>query len=221
MPLPDRDALAAYLHLRQHLTALHHEAIRRLPKSAFKAAAKKLGADRVRAADADTINVVVVDYAIYHFSDRGETLFERYFTEHPPAPGSHDDLLRQMIANHRYVVMQVLQTEPGVGIEAYDMYARQRLTVLDRGLGTSAGRHMIVAGELLWNARDDTYMTTGAMLPVPPDAIDRYEQEATRRLGDLDAVDWDALGPRQAATFAACVIRAILRAGGAAEIAYR
>lgn len=225
-PTPDssrRDLLHEYQHLREHLLDLHMRLLKTIPSKVRKNAGEKLGLRRLEL-DEDglsTVGAVWADYTLYHYRPGGQTLFEQHFEAHPPEPGSHLDEFRQMLATYRYTIVEVEALEPGVGAEVYDIFRDTPLFLMDRGLSASARPGMLLATGLLWWAKADAVLTTGAGLPIGWGVFSRIEQRATRLLGDLDDVDFDHLPPRKASDLAALIIREALQGGAAEGIQYR
>ena len=66
--------------------------------------------------ESEQATAVFMDSCIYdHFSD-GRNAVERYFAEHPPAPGSNKELVSQAMIRARYRLLETTRLEEGIGM---------------------------------------------------------------------------------------------------------
>ena len=172
-----RPNLAKYLEVRQATADIQNRVLATLSKDEFNEAGARLGFlhDDVLVFESEHEMSVMADFAIYDLRPNGRSPVERYLEDRRSALADEErELLEAMVA-HRYGILMVEGTEPGVGVAATDLLGGPPLFVYDVHLSQTAEIGLVLATRLI--APAGLTMTTGAALPLV--------QPGT---GDLDGV---------------------------------
>lgn len=210
-----------YRAFREELVQLHALLMRRLNRKVVKQAQRKLSLHRIPVEEEglNTVSVVLVDYVLYHARPGGETLFEGYFRDHPPEPGSSLERFRQALRRYRYTLIDIEDIEEETGVEVYDALNDETFFLMDQNLARSGLIGESLASGLLFFSEYAT--TTGAMLPVPTFTYYTLLEEIDARFGPLETFGYAALPERKAADLAALILRYLLRDEAYLMVGYR
>jgi|GEM_PF-5955057 len=213
-----KQQLEAYQALRAELTELTEQILPKLSKKILKQVSRKLHLNRLHLHDdeVEDVNLVAVDYALYHARPDGQTLFEAHFEAHPPTPGSPQEHLRDGLRRYRYTFLEIDAVQKGVGVEVHDLIYDEPFLLKDLNLSKSGKEGMFVASGLLFLG--DYAMSTGAMLPLSQSAVEYLVEEIDAQFGPLEDLQLGDFSARQANNLAALIIREALREGAFARI---
>ena len=213
------EILERYLRLRKLASTIQNNALGRVPNDVFDKGASELGLKRGKALvlRAESESAVLADHCIYDVLKRGKNVVERYLDELEAAPGSDEAIVHQAIRDSRYTFILVGKVFPGIGIEAQDVFYKEKLLVADIGFSRSVRKNLWIATRLL--VFDDFAMTTGAALPLALTGAD----EARELLGSYVQEGPESasrLSREKRSQLATCIIKGALAAGASESAVY-
>lgn len=220
--------LERYRQLRQCINELRMELADEMPARVLKAGRKKLelGKLNLDPDEADMARTVLFDYCLFHYRQNGRTLLEAHFEKNPPAPGTPEARLQKALDTYRYTVFELIGPGDSEGIPCFDQLQGIGFTLMDEELARSASPQQsplglpssatILASGLIW--LPGYAVTTGAVLPTTPTALERIEHDLKKKWGPVEEIDFEALNHRQASDAAATVIIHCLREGAAGRL---
>jgi hypothetical protein len=213
------ELLRTYRRLRNLLTDMNKDFIRRLPKNSLMECAKKLGLTKgkVMVFNSPDETSILFDYCLFNSRTGGKTVFERYVEQTPPPPQSDEMTVLRAIRDSYFSVFQIRQVYRGRGVLLHDFFKKDDVLLMDIGLGDTGHVDMAMAGRIL--PFDGFHMSTGALLPLWEEPV----VEAVAPVMDNWLLHHPDMGrtrlsPALEANFSAQLIRAALR-GGALESA--
>ena len=210
-----------YQTVREALTTLSEKVMPGLTRKIIRQVRKKLHVNRIAfdQAEISTVELVMIDYALYHARPGGQTLFEAYFERHPPAPESPLARLREAMSRYRYTLLEIDAVEPDVGVELYDHIYDETYFLIDRNLSQTSREGLVVASGLI--SLPDYAMTTGAMLTVSLPVCSRLLDDIDATFGPLEDLQYGDLSQARANRLAARIIQEALRDDLAPPVGYR
>ncbi len=158
--------LKHYRRLRAILRRHQNAAVKTVPRTAFRTAARKLGlleGDKLLLESEGELTILF-DFLIYHHRQRGKTLVQRYLAKLPASDDPDERSVREAMASSRFSVYKVGQTHPPTGLNMHDHVRGGTLFVVDEAMSTSVTRGQLFADRLL--PLPDYWMTSGAGYPV-------------------------------------------------------
>lgn len=208
-----------YDRYRDVARGLHTILSRHATRAVIQDAADRLGLlqDGIIVFDSEAEVAVLSDF-LYMGCVRGQrTIAERALTKKWPPEGSIQRTVLRAMVHARYVLAETLEAQPGTGIRVKDWVRGDELFIMDRRFSRTARRGTMLSGRVL--EFPEMNMFTGASLPVPPEAEDRFLRatEAMRQA----AGDGAGRLPRENELMLAEVLTvALLFAGAAEDVAY-
>ena len=219
----NEDNMAFYKQLREEGKKLNQRVTRLLSRQAVTECAKKLRMLKkgVLAFEEQMMMDVLMDYCIYNHRYRhgGQNTARIFADEARPSPGSLDHTLIQAMLGAWYSVFGVVEVIEDRGVILLDLLSEREIPLIDRGLGSTAVRYLMLAGRIL--PMPGFCMTAGAFLPLDPELMKSEGFaliERVRRSRHID--EHGRLAPGLEAAFAASMIRLALRSQNAGKVAY-
>ncbi len=121
------------------------------------------------------------------------------------------------MAGARYVVLQLRESQPGVGFRAIDRISGDELFLIDQQISRTVATGGCLAGRVL--AMPELHMLSGAELPVPAEALGAVV-ELAEELRRVAGGGPGRLPPGVELDFAEIITGTLLDAGAAEGIAY-
>jgi len=208
--------MARYDSLRESMLSFHSMIVKTLDRDAVRKAASTLGVLRADTIvfDSEHAIAVVFDHAIYGMYADGRNAVQRFAAERPrQGLTSEQRILQDAATRASYRLLAVRGHRPTQGIDVHDTVRNERLFLTDRGLSLSAPMGGLFATRTM--QFEGLTTTTGAALPVPPEASPEVDQLVERYREELLGESKPAGSPEREARFAADVIRACLDHGAA------
>jgi hypothetical protein len=160
----------------------------------------------------------LVDYALYDMPKDGLNAAAHYLCKHPQPSGSDRELVLKVMACAQHSVVRITRLVPDVGFEARDMLRDRDLFVMNRNLGATGAKGLVLASRLLHFP--GMVMSTGADLVVSSEVlgtISSFKKGLDRELGPLSFQDLD---PASASIISTLIIDACLRSNCTGKLAY-
>jgi hypothetical protein len=208
-------ALADYRSLRATGLKVSQKLVKSLLRDDILTAARRLGMVRGKNTvyfNTEDESSVLMDYAIHEIVHDGQNAIDRMLAANSLAEGSAELRFLRSLRTAHYTILEVTQALPGFGVIANDEFRNAIVSLVDVGFSQTANPGAMMAGRV-HSPGDGWWMTTGACLPVVPEAMDRIADgiEAHR---DRHGKEADG---RDLALF---VTRACLKAGASQYIEY-
>jgi hypothetical protein len=212
--------LPIYRRLRQVGLKLNHTLVATLDKEVVNDGGRRLGILKNDTLVLDTEDelAVLMDFCIHDIRIDGRNAVERYIERSGPPVGSDEDAVLATMLTRRYSLMQVIDTEPDVGVTARDIWRDDMFFVADIGLGSTARPGSVFATRLFFVENHGFYLTGGAGLPVVGETLDEINKVLSREFGP--GTDFARLDPDEQSELAALVIRTCLGSGMSSRIMY-
>ena len=213
------DILTRYKRMRKISFELNKVLPKYVPKEAMEATARKLGfwQDGILVFDNTDQSCVLFDQAIHgHFRD-GKNAVDRYMDQHPPDPGSDQEVVLAAKKRAFYSLFKVEEIVPEVGVHVHDILYDRRHFLADVGFSQTAVEGVILASRAI--PLGDFIMTTGAALPVDLDVMERLDEWLKEMC--KSAQDKPNTTREEDAEVAAKIIALCLKSEGANRISYQ
>lgn len=190
--------------LRDRLIELHAQVMPHLPDRVLRAAQKKLGLHRMRLQGTllDDAQLVVNEYALYHWRPESSTLIESELE------GDEQDDLRDALPTYRVSVFETLGLGGEESLQMADLLYGRPIELSDADLRGQIGMDArLGCGVLDLGA---THIAAGPVLPVSQEALGRTEQALHRTFGS-SVLDRQSLDDTERASADAIVWKEVLR----------
>lgn len=133
---------------------------------------------------------VLMDYIIYDYYHKGKNAVEQYAERNQPKLGTTEHILLDAMLEARYSLYQITAVYEGLGVNMLDLLKKEEASVMDFNLSDSVIKGetpmgLIMAGRLVFPEKLFC-MTTGAMLPVVDDSIDKILDFITKNFPERD-----------------------------------
>lgn len=166
------DVLARYRRLRKISRNHGNEVLDRVPKKTLLDWGKRLGLVRRKAFIADGIEEMTLAFDLAVYSARpGKTppieLYRR--TAGFPAGGDEAVMLDAM-SRSRFSLFVVKRRHAAAGLVLEDLFQRREIWLMDAGLEITAPEGLAIASRVI--EPDAFHMTTGAAVPISPEALE-------------------------------------------------
>jgi SEC-C motif len=214
------EVLPTYRQYRKLGIQLNHKLVQTLSKEALHEGGKRLGIlqNGTFVFDSEDQTSTLMDYCIHNVWVDGTNAVQRYFEQSPPRDGSDEMVLLTAMLEGFYSLIEVIHTEPGVGLTVRDALRGDTHFLADIGMSSTAEPHHVFATRLFSFEDQGFVMTGGAGLPVDKPALIGISRALDRRFGPK--TDFARLTPAEESDLAALVIRTCLESGMGARIAY-
>ena len=217
LTLDYNDIAIRYARMRNISFELNTALPKYVPREAIEATARKLGLwhDGTVVLDNMDHSCVLFDQAIHGWFRDGKNAVDRYADQHPPVPGSDQEVV---LAAKRLAFHSLFQVEgivPDVGVHARDLLYGSLHFLADVGFSQTASKGTVLASRVMPVA--DFIMTTGAALPVDADTLVKIS-----RLGVLKdpARNLAKMSKQEMADVASTVIGLCLKGNASRSIRY-
>jgi len=212
--------LARYKALRASARELNMGLGKSVPAHAWGECAQRLGrlAKRTIVLDTEDEIAVLADYLIHTYRAGGKNAVERFLEESPPPPDSDEMLLLQSMAQARFSVFEVRAVERGFGVHADDLFRQDEVFLIDIGFSSTADPGMLLAARI--KPLLGHHATTGAGLPVSPQAFQAIERRLIGHFGERRAADLRNLDRKDQAALETIVLKTCLASGASTRIRY-
>jgi SEC-C motif len=214
------EVLPTYRRLRQLGLQLNNTLVGTLSKETLYEGGRRLGVleDGKLVFDHEDQMSVLMDYCIHNIWVDGQNAIQRYREQSPPPSGSDEMVILTAMLEGYYSLIEVINTEPGVGLTVRDHLRGDTHFLADIGMSQTASRTNVFATRLFSVEEAGFVMTGGAGLPVTAPVFVGIKRELDRRFGT--SVDFSQFTPEQEAELVASVIRICLESGMGSRIAY-
>jgi hypothetical protein len=178
----DRAAiLTDYDVLRAVGIPLNTELVKTLSQGDIGAAASALGMRHGKAIELETHDeiAVLMDYAIHEIRRDGKNAVQRMLEEDPPPEGSAELRLLRSMKDARHTILEVESTARGLGVHCLDGPERAAIFLVDNGFSRTAMPGAALAARI-HSPGNGWWMTTGAALPLNPEAMVRLLSDFER-----------------------------------------
>ena len=212
--------LPTYRRFRQLGVALNLKLVKTIDKGALDEAGRRLGIlkNGTLVLDTEDQMSVLMDYCLHNVWIDGQNAVQRYREQSPPRSGSDEMLLLTAMLDGHYALIEVLDTEPGVGLTVRDHLRGVTHFLADIGMSQTAKIGSVFATRLFSLEEHGFLMTGGAGLPVTAPVFRKIKKELDRRFSPK--IDFARLTPTDESDLAALVIRICLDSGMGSRIAY-
>ncbi|OHB65323.1 MAG: hypothetical protein A2168_04520 [Planctomycetes bacterium RBG_13_50_24] len=209
-----------YKELRKIVCELQNNALLKyVSKRTLDVCGKKLGILQNKTFILDDMDQmgVVMDYCIYDYREDGLNAVARYKADSQLDPGSEEYAVVNAMSESCYMLVQVEDVRPGVGVIVNDLMGDRQFLLVDMGLSQTAAKGMVIATRLL--PFEDFVTTSGAALPVGMETLEKIFDYAFQHYGTEDGeyIDVDI---RQRADLTAAIIRICLGGNASDYIKY-
>jgi SEC-C motif len=214
------EVLPTYRRFRQLGLRLSNTLVKTLSKETLHEGGRRLGIfqDGKLVFDHEDQLSVLMDYCIHNIWVDGQNAIQRYREQSPPPSGSDEMVILTAMLEGYYSLIEVINTEPGVGLTVRDHLRGDTHFLADIGMSQTANPGIVFATRLFSVEEAGFLMTGGAGLPVTAPVFIGIKKELDRRFGR--EMDFSRLTPDQEADLAAAVIRNCLESGMGSRIAY-
>jgi hypothetical protein len=165
------DILARYKRMRNISRKLNKVLPDYVPKEGLEAVGRKLGLweQGTLVFDSEDHVCVLMDQAIHGCFRDGKNAVDCYAAEHPPKPGSDEEVLLAAMRRAFYSLFRVEEVVGGVGTRVMDILQNRESFMADVNFSRSAVAGQILASRVV--SFEEFIMTTGVALPAAPDAV--------------------------------------------------
>lgn len=214
------EVLPTYRRFRTLGVQLNHKLVRTLSKEALHEGGERLGIlkNGTLAFENEDQMSVLMDFCIHNVWIDGQNAVQRYREQSPPRDGSDEMVLLNAMLEGHYALIDVIRTEPGVGLTARDAMRGGTHFLADIGMSQTAKPGYVLATRLFSFEDHGFAMTGGAGLPVTKPAQAGIRRALERRFSRQ--TDFARLTPTEESDLVALIIRTCLAAGMGERIAY-
>ena len=197
---------------------LHSELLGSLPKATITKCGKKLGfmVDGTLVFENEDESSVLMDYCLYEGLLEQQNTISRFMAKHPYDPGSDEMMLLDAMSRSRYSLLQVESVAKGVGVNCRDLLRGAIGSIVDEGLGSTAFQGVVFACHLI--VLPEMSMTTGAALPIDPEALEDIQSKLDGWDIEPGQVVFNELNQQDQAELSSIIIRCALSTGASSRL---
>jgi hypothetical protein len=212
--------IGRYRQIRKALSSIQNAAVATIPASVFRTCGKRLGIlqGKTLVLDTEDESSVLMDYCIYDGRQGDVSVVERYLIDHPPRPGTDEEMLAEPIKAARYTLLTIRERTARKGVEAWDEFRKEVVFITDEGFSLTARLGLPLATRLV---RTPEYtMTTGAALPLPEGSLPSLWEAINAAFPRKEPHELPELPLADRARLSAMIIRTALQSGASQRIGY-
>ena len=213
--------LTHHRRLRSILTSHQNQAVKSVPRTAFRKWGKTFGlveGDKLLL-ESDGELTILFDFLIYHHRQRGRTLAQKYLGALPPSDNPDETLVRRAMAGPRFSMFKVTESQSFTGVVVRDLVRSGTLFVVDEAMSTSVKPGQLLGLRLL--PLPNYWMTSGAGFPLGPEVVEVVKRVFLPTLKLVEGDGLTDLSPAAEDELAAVVVGAAMRDGTTGDIAFK
>jgi hypothetical protein len=208
------EILERYRHLRAISTHHQNAALKFVSNSTLTEHAKRLGlmVGRTLVVDSEAEMTLAFDLAVYTAREGRSTAVDRYAQAQPPAPGSDEELVLDVMRHARFSIWRIERRHEEAGLIVLDLLREQEVWLVDENMEANAPDGTGFAARLF--EPESFAMTAGVVVPTTRKVMERVLHNA--RAWQHETREHLARDPR----FAMAIYRAAIKAGIMADVAF-